>query len=126
MFGNGWSETAPSARLATCGLYMFAGAFGLATLCLRVPRLRDCASANGIAQTARSESRVSALQRRCALIECLVCFFISVLSYGVLGLETQEKQLFGSGHGCGECPCTRNEGGVVNTFFLTISSDRAA
>src|SRR5438552_3205357 len=95
MFGNGWSETAPSARLATCGLYMFAGAFvlaaGVATPCLLVPRLRDCASANGIAQTARSESRISALQRRCALIECFVCFFICVLSSQVLAFEAQEK-----------------------------------
>jgi len=30
---------------------------GLAMLCLAVPRLRDCASANGIAQTPRSRSR---------------------------------------------------------------------
>src|SRR5216117_545560 len=90
MFGNGWSETAPSARLATCGLYMFAGAFVLAALCFVVPRLRDCASANGIAQTARSESKMSALQRRCALIEEF-CFFI------VLSLESWENSRKHSG-----------------------------
>src|SRR6476646_986666 len=48
------------------GRFVTAGAFVLATLCLAVFR---CASANGIAQTARSESRMSALQRRCALME---------------------------------------------------------
>jgi hypothetical protein len=50
---------------------------GLATFCLTACR---CASANGIAQMATSESRMSALQRRCALIECLVCFFIALSS----------------------------------------------
>src|SRR5882724_4019592 len=62
------------------GSFVIAGVFGLAagvaTFCLLVPRLRDCASVNGIAQTARSASRINALQRRCALMECLVCFFI--------------------------------------------------
>src|SRR6266496_336666 len=45
---------------------------GVATLCLRAPR---CPSANGIAQTATSESKISALQRRCALMEEF-CFFM--------------------------------------------------
>jgi len=57
---------------------MFAGALGLAadwvTLCFVTCR---CASANGIAQLARSESRMSVLQRRCALMEGLICFFMS-------------------------------------------------
>jgi hypothetical protein len=35
-----------------------------------------CANANGIAQTARSESRISALRRRCALMVGFICFFI--------------------------------------------------
>src|SRR5882724_11991117 len=48
----------------------------LATLRLLIPRPWDCASANGIAQMARSESRTSALRRRCALMEGLICFFI--------------------------------------------------
>ena len=34
-----------------------------------------CASANGVAQIATSESRMSAFRRRCALIEGLFCFF---------------------------------------------------
>src|SRR5438094_9355829 len=63
---------------------MLGTALGLATLCLVVPRLRDCASANGMAQMARSRSRMSALQRRCALIEEF-CFFI------VLSLEFWEN-----------------------------------
>jgi len=50
---------------------------GFATLGSIFPRLRDCASANGIAQIARSESRISALRRRCALMEGLICFFTS-------------------------------------------------
>ena len=45
--------------------------------------LLRCASANGIAQTARSVRRISALQRRCALIEEF-CFFI-VLSLSSFG-----------------------------------------
>src|SRR5437762_4985481 len=49
----------------------------LATLRLVASRLRDCASANGIAQMARSKSRMSALRRRCALTEGLICFFTS-------------------------------------------------
>ena len=52
---------------------------GLAMLCLVVPRLRDCASATGIAHTPISESRISALQRRCALMEELICFFMNRL-----------------------------------------------
>src|SRR5438093_4967393 len=46
-------------------------------LCLLVPRLRDCASANGIAQAERSASRINGDRRICALIEGLICFFIS-------------------------------------------------
>jgi hypothetical protein len=38
------------------------------TAALRFPLFR-CANANGIAQTASSASRISALQRRCALME---------------------------------------------------------
>ena len=36
---------------------LFAGLSGVAMLRFAVPRLRDCASANGIAQTATSRSR---------------------------------------------------------------------
>src|SRR2546430_14235494 len=80
MFGNcGCAETVPSIDCIPWGMFMMAVAFGLATLCFAVPRLRDCASANGIAQTANSVRRISALQRRCALIEEF-CFFI-VLSF---------------------------------------------
>src|SRR6266487_6832135 len=93
MFGNcAWAEIAPAAGGAiACAGSAFAGAFRLATLCLVVPRLRDCASVNGIAHTARSESRISALQSRCALMECFFCFFIWMLSYGMLGSEIQPK-----------------------------------
>jgi hypothetical protein len=58
------------------GSSAIAGAFVLATLCLLVPRLRDCASVNGIAQTASSESRINALRSRCALMDGLACLFI--------------------------------------------------
>src|SRR5437762_14210775 len=76
MFGNrGCAGTVPSIDCIPCGMFMMAVAFGLATLCFAVPRLRDCASANGIAQTANSVRRISALQRRCVLIEEF-CFFI--------------------------------------------------
>src|SRR5438477_8893325 len=68
-FGDcGCAETVPS---IDCKL-MLGTALGFATLRLVLFR---CASANGIAQTARSESRMSALQSRCALIEEF-CFFI--------------------------------------------------
>ena len=40
-----------------------------------VPPLRDCASANGITQTARSRSTYKALLIRCALMVGLICFF---------------------------------------------------
>src|SRR5437879_3335766 len=53
------------------------GAWWDCVLCLVAFR---CPSANGIAQTASSTSRISALQRKCALIEGLRCFFM------VLGL----------------------------------------
>ena len=55
---------------------------------LRFVTLR-CASANGIAQTATSESRINALQRRCALMEEF-CFFIGVWSSEVMAAEIQE------------------------------------
>jgi hypothetical protein len=57
-----------------------------ATLRFVVPRLRDCASANGIALTATSESRINALRRICALIEGLICFFI-VLALVIFEVE---------------------------------------
>src|SRR6058998_1315951 len=50
-------------------------AFWDCVFCLTLFR---CASANGSAQTATSESRINALQSRCALIEGLICFFISL------------------------------------------------
>src|SRR5206468_10362858 len=50
-------------------------AFWDCVFCLTLFR---CASANGIAHTATSESRINALQSRCALIEGLICFFISL------------------------------------------------
>src|SRR5437879_2541473 len=76
-FGDcGCAETVPS---IDCKL-MLGTALGFATLRLVLFR---CASANGIAQTARSESRMSALQSRCALIEEF-CFFI-VLSLSSFG-----------------------------------------
>src|SRR5437879_4951379 len=69
-FGDcGCAETVPS---IDCKL-MLGTALGFATLRLVLFR---CASANGIAQTARSVRRMNALQSRCALIECLVCFFM--------------------------------------------------
>src|SRR6266480_2444163 len=40
-----------------------------------------CASANGIAQMARSESRINALRRRCALLEGLICLFILGIAF---------------------------------------------
>src|SRR5262249_8158019 len=52
---------------------MSAGAFWTCALCFAAWR---CASANGIAQIATSESRINALRRICALMEG-VCFFIS-------------------------------------------------
>src|SRR5881397_614198 len=58
-----------------------------ATLRFAVPRLRDCASANGIALTATSASRINALRRICALIEGLICFFIS-LALVIFEVET--------------------------------------
>src|SRR5438876_1823701 len=67
-FKNGTSE-----RLVPAFPCSKPGPLGLAAFCLAA--LRD-ASANGIAQTARSRSRINALQSRCALIECLICFFI--------------------------------------------------
>src|SRR5881296_1532682 len=58
-----------------------------ATLRFAVPRLRDCARANGIALTATSASRINALRRICALIEGLICFFI-VLALVIFEVET--------------------------------------
>src|SRR5439155_16207366 len=50
--------------------------------CELIPRLRDCASAKGIAQAASSESRINALQSSCALMEESPCFFM-VLAFVV-------------------------------------------
>ena len=79
----GWSVARET--MFCCGeLMFFVGncdwSVRLATLRLLIPRPWDCASANGIAQMARSESRMSALRRRCALMEGLICFFIGVPS----------------------------------------------
>jgi len=77
----GWSVAGET--VFCCGeLMLFVGNCGWwlrsATLRLDIPRLGDCASTNGMAQTARSESRIGALLRRCALMERLICFFIVV------------------------------------------------
>src|SRR5207249_11673507 len=53
----------------------FGLAAGLATLRLVVFR---CASENGIAHMATSESRINALRRICALMVGLICFFMLV------------------------------------------------
>src|SRR5438876_230636 len=69
---------APVEGGAFCGAYILAaeigGVAGLITLGFAAFR---CASANDVAQMARSESRMSALRRRCALTEGLICFFTS-------------------------------------------------
>src|SRR6266481_3188642 len=62
----GWSGA--RAGMFCCGELMF------------FARLWDCASANGMAQMARSESSMSALRRKCALMEGLICFFTVVSS----------------------------------------------
>jgi len=56
-----------------CGELRLVGAIGHASIV--IPRPWDCASANGIAQMARSESRIKALRRRCALNGRINLFF---------------------------------------------------
>src|SRR5207302_837638 len=69
---------APVEGGAFCGGYILAAGIGCVAGLLTLGfAVFCCASANGIAQTARSESRMSALQRRCALMEGLICFFTS-------------------------------------------------
>src|SRR6266446_1998806 len=84
----GWNG-APEAMFCCGELMFFVGNchcwVRLTTLSWLVPRLWDCASANGIAQMARSESSMSALRRRCALTEGLICFFNVVSSCACSG-----------------------------------------
>src|SRR5439155_7247358 len=61
-----------------CDVRGSSGALEMSVAAGAVPRLRD-ASANGITQMARSESRINAPRRRCALTDWLVCFFIFIL-----------------------------------------------
>ncbi len=91
-----------------------AGAVGIPTFwnCTFCLPLFRCASANGIAQTARSVRRISALQRRCALIEEF-CFFI-VLSLSSFG------RIHGSNPLCvhrGEHTCSEKDE-RASRFFL--------
>src|SRR5436309_9221659 len=85
-------------------------------LCLVALR---CANANGIAQTASSASRISALQRKCALMEGLRCFFIvfALVIFEVQGSSTGEI----GGTGLGGCTCGghafRKKRGSMSTHF---------
>jgi hypothetical protein len=78
---------------------------GWATFCLTACR---CASANGIAQTATSESRINALLRICALIDGLICFFM-VLSLGFCENSLSQSAACTNSRAWWECRFKKNE-----------------
>ena len=82
-----------------------------------------CASVNGITQTARSRSRINALQIRCALMECLVCFFIF---YYLMIFELRESTRGRiEGGSPGACSCrddlfAKKSGGMSTLFLIFL------